>query len=68
MERTALEKIRIARIVKGYSQEYVAQQLEITQSQYSRLESGSNEISEKYISKICTILNLQKEDLAVYSF
>lgn len=65
MERTALEKIRIARILKGYSQDYMAQQLEITQSQYSRLESGLNKISEKHLNTIYSILNFQKAELAL---
>lgn len=65
MEKTTLEKIRIARITKGYSQDYMAQQLQITQIQYSRLESGLNEISDKHLDKICSILNMQKSDLEI---
>ena len=59
MERKiTLEKLRIKRITKGYSQEYMAQKLKITQSQYSRLEGGVNKISEKQSAQIFQILNI----------
>ncbi|MNE52924.1 Helix-turn-helix domain protein [compost metagenome] len=59
MKKEDLEKIRIARIVKGYSQDYMAQQLEISQSQYSRLESGFSTISEIHLNAICSILGIE---------
>ncbi|HEU4496561.1 MAG TPA: helix-turn-helix transcriptional regulator [Flavobacterium sp.] len=63
MKKEALEKIRIARIVKGYSQEYIAQKLKITQSQYSRLENGTNKISKENLERVCSILELTRSDL-----
>jgi len=59
MEKEGLEKIRIARIIKGYSQGYMAQKLTISQSQYSRLESGFSIISETHLESICSILEIE---------
>lgn len=49
MGETVLAKIRIQRIILGYSQYYLAQELKITQSQYSRLENGVNKISREQL-------------------
>ena len=35
-----LNKIRLRRIELGYSQEYISQELGISQAQYSQLEAG----------------------------
>ncbi len=65
MKKEALEKIRIARIIKGYSQDYLARELKITQSQYSRLESGKYKLESSRLSVICEILELQSNSLLV---
>jgi len=63
MKKEALEKIRIARIIKGYSQDYLARELKITQSQYSRLESGKYKLESSRVFRICEILELQYNSL-----
>ena len=50
--------IKIARKAKGYSQENVAMDLELSQSQYSRRENGSINFSLDEIKKLCEILDL----------
>lgn len=58
-KKRLLEKIRIQRITLGYSQQYMSQMLKISQSQYSRLESGVNEISEEQVVQIFKIFNFR---------
>lgn len=53
------DKIRIARITKGYSQEYMAFMLEISQSTFSKMESGSIEITVKRLFEIAEILEVK---------
>lgn len=50
--------IKEARLAKGYSQENVALDLELSQSQYSRRENGSINFSLDEIRILCKILNL----------
>ncbi|MBC7695201.1 MAG: helix-turn-helix transcriptional regulator [Burkholderiales bacterium] len=53
------EKIRIARIIKGYSQEYMAFMLDISQSTFSKMESGGIEITVKRLFEIAEILEVK---------
>lgn len=57
------EKIRILRILKGYSQEYVSFQLDISQSAYSKIESGKHSISVRRLLKIAEILGVSASEL-----
>jgi transcriptional regulator with XRE-family HTH domain len=52
------ELIRIERAKKGYSQEYMAFMLDISQSTYSKLESESLELNVKRLYKIAEILDV----------
>ena len=45
MSTTVSEKIRLLRLEKNYTQEYVAAQLELSQSYYGRIENGKRTIS-----------------------
>ena len=52
----------------GYSQEYMASVLEISQSAYSKIEAGKSELSLSHIITICRTLEtdfnvLMKDDL-----
>jgi len=47
--------IKEARLAKGYSQENVALDLELSQSQYSRRENGSINFSLDEIRILCKI-------------
>ena len=56
-------KLRNARIQKGYSQEYMADNLGISQKQYSRLETGDSGLTLDYLEKICGKLEINPQDL-----
>jgi len=56
-------KLRSARTQKGYTQEYMADSLGISQKQYSRLENGESGITLDYLKKICEKLELNPQDL-----
>ncbi len=50
--------IRIERQKKGYSQEYIAQQLNISQQAYSKIEKRPHKTCLETILKIATFLEL----------
>lgn len=52
-------RIRNARILKGYSQEQMADLLGLSQSQYSRIESSGSGLDAKRIDSIARILELE---------
>jgi transcriptional regulator with XRE-family HTH domain len=52
------EKIRIHRLTKSYSQEYMAFMLDISQAAYSNLERNETEITIKRIYEIAEILEV----------
>ena len=56
-------KLRNARTQKGYTQEYMADSLGISQKQYSRLENGESGITLDYLEKICEKLEINPQDL-----
>ena len=62
MHTTAL-KIRKRRNELDYSQEYMAQQLEISQPAYAKLESGDTKINIKRLERIAEILTVDITDL-----
>ena len=56
-------KLRNARTQKGYTQEYMADSLGISQKQYSRLENGESGITLDYLEKMCEKLEINPQDL-----
>ena len=52
------DKIRLLRREKGFSQEYVADMLDISQSYYGRIENGERTISLDLLMKILSILDV----------
>lgn len=54
--------IRIERQKKGYSQDYIAQQLNITQQAYSKIEKRPQKTCLETILKIATFLELNLSD------
>lgn len=52
------KNIKQLRELKNYSQTYMAQQLGISQRQYSNIESNVNNITISQVEKIATILNI----------
>ncbi|WP_421942120.1 helix-turn-helix domain-containing protein [Pedobacter sp.] len=49
-------KIRIRRLILGYSQEYMAQELEISQNVYSKNERNIRNVPLARVLQICEIL------------
>lgn len=56
-------KIRNVRNSKGYSQEYMADRLGISQRQYGRMENGESNIALHYLEMISKELDMKPEDL-----
>ena len=52
------EKIRKVRELKGYSQEYLAIKLGISQKTYSKLESNQSRLDFTRLDKIATIFEI----------
>jgi len=52
------ELIRIQRVIKGYSQEYIANQLGMSQSAYSNMERGNTEVSANRLCEIADLLEV----------
>jgi len=48
---------------EGFTQEYMAEQMNLSQSSYSRLESGTRGLKEKEIRALCKILKISSDDL-----
>ncbi|MGY0425983.1 MAG: helix-turn-helix domain-containing protein [Polaribacter sp.] len=63
MEINIGSKIRKVRKVKGFSQEYMAISLGITQNSYSKLENQKTKLSLELINKISEILEIDFIDL-----
>jgi transcriptional regulator with XRE-family HTH domain len=59
--------IRNARILKGYSQEQMADLLGLSQSQYSRIESSGSGLDVKRIDSIARILELEVTEIVAGS-
>jgi len=57
------EKIRMFRIMKGYSQEYMANELDISQNAYSRLEAGKTEITVRRVYQVASVLGISVYEL-----
>lgn len=51
-------KIRIMRLEKNYSQEYMAGLLNISQSYYAKIESNKCDLTIALFCKICKILDV----------
>jgi transcriptional regulator with XRE-family HTH domain len=52
------ENIRIQRAIKGYSQQYMAYALDISQAAYSKMERNETELSIRRIFAIAEILEI----------
>jgi transcriptional regulator with XRE-family HTH domain len=61
------EKLRKIREMKGFSQEYIASALKITQNAYSKMERGETKISEQRLQDIAKILEVPKESIEGFS-
>lgn len=59
MGQDILEIIRQQRKIKDYSQDYVASELNLSQSHYARIESGKSELMFSVFVKLIEILELE---------
>ncbi len=57
------EKIRKAREDLDFSQEYVSEKIQMSQSGYSKIERDVQEPSMEQLKRICEILNLSADNL-----
>lgn len=51
-------KIRLIRLEKNYSQEYMANLLNISQSYYAKIENNKSDLTIALFFKICKILDV----------
>ena len=58
--------LRTHRIKKGYSQEYVAFYLNITQKAYSKIENGHTKLTVNRLKELAIILDISKEEMLEY--
>jgi transcriptional regulator with XRE-family HTH domain len=56
-------KIKKVRELKNYTQEYMAQRLNVSQSTYSRYEKEDNDITVALLNEISEIFGMKIEDL-----
>jgi transcriptional regulator with XRE-family HTH domain len=57
------ENIRLIRLTKGYSQEYMALMLNISQNAYCKIESGKTELKVNRVYEIAEILEIPIKDI-----
>ncbi len=57
------EKIRLARVLKGYSQEYLATLFGHSQNWMHNLETGKTEVTTEILEKAADLLDVSIEDL-----
>lgn len=63
MEKQLGNKIRQLRELKGFSQEYIASELGISQRAYSKLEMNQTRLDWMKITKIAQILDMDPMDM-----
>ena len=54
------ERLRVIRTKKGYSQMDIAEVLDMQQQQYSRYETGQNEIPVRHIITLCKFYSCKR--------
>jgi len=57
------KRIGIVRRYRGYSEEYMAQRLGVSQRQYSRYESGESPLVPEKLTEACKVLEIAENDL-----
>lgn len=62
----ANEKLRILRVMKGYSQEVIANNLGMDSGTYSRIERGVTDLKFEVVGKVLEILNVSWDDFLKY--
>ena len=57
------KRIKELRIQRGYTQEYLSEQIGIGQRNLSKIECGNNFVTAETLSKILKTLNIEAKDL-----
>lgn len=60
-------KLKKLRELKNYTQEYIANELGVTQSAYSRMEVGETEITYGKLTKISSILKVPIDEIISFN-
>ena len=58
-----LATLRLQRIKKGYSQEYIGDQLGLSQYAYHKIENGKTKLQVKCLLELCEVLEIEIHDL-----
>jgi transcriptional regulator with XRE-family HTH domain len=58
-------KVRTARVLRGYSQENIANELGIRQQTYQLIENGVVNLTQERFGVICKILKMEEEFVKV---
>lgn len=56
-------KIRTLRMLRGYSQEFMAENLGMTQTSYSRIETNQQKLTAEVLEKIAGLLGVTTVDI-----
>jgi transcriptional regulator with XRE-family HTH domain len=59
-------KLKMLRKSKGWSQEFIADKLHLSQSAYARIESGESHSWASHLDSICEVFEILPEDLLKY--
>lgn len=57
------EKIRVVRLLKGYSQENMAEMLNISRLAYGEIERGKTDVSDSRLQQIAEVLGVAPADI-----
>lgn len=57
-EQDIIDMIRNARICKGFTQEFVAEQIHLSAKAYSKIETGRNRLSIDNLQAVCDVLDI----------
>ena len=61
------QKIKKLRELKNFTQEYMAEELNLTQSGYSKIESGEVDVPYGRLEQIAKVLELRPEDIITFN-
>ena len=56
-----VERLRVIRTQRGYSQMDIAEVLDMTQQQYSRYETGCHEIPVRHVITLCKFYGISAD-------
>ncbi|HRN42306.1 MAG TPA: helix-turn-helix transcriptional regulator [Vicingus sp.] len=66
MKKNIGTKVRQLRELKGFTQEYIASQLGVSQRAYSKIETNETRLDWEKLNKIADILEMNPTDIATF--